>query len=61
MSATDLLWQRYRDRFNQSRAYRPNDEPAVAGAYSDWLASYLQDSKAVDKSNIIPFKQRSAK
>lgn len=60
MSATDLLWQRYCDRFNRSRAYRPLDEAPVAIAYSDWLASYLQDAKAVDKSNVIQFQPRGS-
>jgi hypothetical protein len=61
MTATDVLWQRYRDRFNQSRGYRPNDEPSVALAYNDWLASFLRSSKPVDKSNVIAFKLRGSK
>jgi hypothetical protein len=56
-TATDALWETFCRLRLQSRAYRAVDDPVVAVAYSDWLASYLADSKRPPAaSNVLPFR-----
>ena len=66
MQATEILWNNFCRLRLQSRAYRAVDDPIVARAYGDWLASYLADSNLVDistrcegpkASNVIPFRK----
>jgi hypothetical protein len=54
------LWDDFCRLRLQSRAYRAVDDPIVALAYGDWLASYLAiDGSKLSRpqSNIIPFRK----
>jgi hypothetical protein len=51
------LWDDFCRLRLQSRAYRAVDDPIVAGAYNDWLASYLADSETPQATNVIPFRK----
>lgn len=62
--ATEILWNNFCRLRLQSAAYRAVDDPHVASAYKDWLASYLADSGAAGNeppapkaSNVIPFRK----
>jgi hypothetical protein len=57
-TVTETLWQNFCQLRLQSRANRAVDDPIVARAHADWLASYLaDDSPKLDRlqSNVIPF------
>jgi hypothetical protein len=57
MSDLKTLWNNFCRLRLQSRAYRAVDDPIVARAYNDWLASYLAESAAPKASNVIPFRK----
>ena len=66
MQATEILWNNFCRLRLQSRAYRAVDDPIVARAHADWLASYLADSAGAEisasarqpkASNVIPFRK----
>ena len=52
-------WQRFCQLRQGSTLYRAVDDPAVALAYSDWLASYLTEGDFPSATNIIPFRTRT--
>ncbi len=59
-TATETLWLTFCRLRLQSCAYRAVDDPIVARAYADWLASYLADDRPkLDRpqSNVIPFRK----
>jgi hypothetical protein len=56
---TEALWQRFCQLRQGSTLYRAVDDPAVALAYSDWLASYLTEGDFPSATNIIPFRTRT--
>jgi hypothetical protein len=67
---TEVLWDNFCRLRLQSRAYRAVDDPIVAVAYGDWLASYLADSVSGEisllttqpkASNVIPFRKKGAR
>jgi hypothetical protein len=60
MQVTETLWNNFCRLRLQSRAYRAVDDPVVARAYNDWLASYLAESAAPKASNVIPFRKPGA-
>jgi hypothetical protein len=65
--STNDLWDNFCRLRLASRSYRAVDDPIVAVAYGDWLASYLADSAAGEisppackgprASNVIPFRK----
>jgi hypothetical protein len=57
---TDTLWDNFCRLRLQSRAYRAVDDPIVARAHRDWLASYLADYGASTATNVIPFRKPGA-
>jgi hypothetical protein len=57
MQATETLWNNFCRLRLQSRAYRAVDDPIVAQAHADWLASYLAESEAPPASNVLPFRK----
>ncbi len=54
--ATEHLWNNFCLLRLQSRAYRAVDDPIVARAHADWLASYLADCEDPTATNVIPFR-----
>jgi hypothetical protein len=63
---TEALWDNFCRLRLASPVYRAVDDPIVAVAYGDWLASYLADNAAGDlsppagqpkASNVIPFRK----
>jgi hypothetical protein len=54
---TQALWDNFCRLRLQSRAYRAVDDPIVARAHADWLASYLADCEATQATNVIPFRK----
>ena len=61
MQATETLWDNFCRLRLQSRAYRAVDDPIVARAHADWLASYLADSGTPQASNVLPFRKTGAR
>ena len=61
MQATEILWNNFCRLRLQSRAYRAVDDPIVARAHADWLASYLADSEPPQASNVLPFRKVGAR
>jgi hypothetical protein len=59
-NATETLWNNFCRLHLQSRAYRAVDDPIVARAYKDWLASYLAESATPKASDAIPFRKPGA-
>jgi hypothetical protein len=59
--STNDLWDNFCRLRQQSRAYRAVDDPIVARAYGDWLASYLADSETPKATNVIPFRKTGAR
>ena len=57
MQATEILWNNFCRLRLQSRAYRAVDDPIVARAHADWLASYLADSESAEPANVLPFRK----
>jgi hypothetical protein len=55
-TSTETLWDNFCRLRLQSRAYRAVDDPIVARAHADWLASYLADSETPKATNVIPFR-----
>ena len=56
--ATETLWDNFCRLRLQSRVYRAVDDPIVARAYKDWLASYLAEENSkvrAPQSNVIQF------
>jgi hypothetical protein len=60
-ATTEALWDNFCRLRLQSRAYRAVDDPIVASAYSDWLASYLADTEAPQASNVLQFRKPGAR
>ncbi len=58
---TETLWSNFCRLRLQSRAYRAVDDPIVASAYKDWLASYLADSETPKPTNVIAFRKTGAR
>jgi hypothetical protein len=54
---TETLWNTFCRLRLQSRAYRAVDDPIVARAHADWLASYLADNETPQASNVLPFRK----
>ena len=59
--STNDLWDNFCRLRLQSRAYRAVDDPIVARAHADWLASYLADCEAPQATNVIPFRKPGAR
>jgi hypothetical protein len=59
--STNDLWDNFCRLRLASRSYRAVDDPIVAGAYKDWLASYLADSETPQASNVLPFRKPRAR
>jgi len=55
-SATNELWDSFCRLRLLSRSYRAVDDPMVAAAYKNWLASYLAD-ETPKKSNVLSFRK----
>ena len=55
--STNDLWDHFCRLRLASRAYRAVDDPIVARAHADWLASYLAECEAPQPSNVIPFRR----
>jgi hypothetical protein len=53
----EVLWENFCRLRLQSSAYRANDDPVVAQAHADWLASYLEDSETPKAGNVVPFRK----
>jgi hypothetical protein len=60
-ATTEALWDNFCRLRLQSRAYRAVDDPIVARAYGDWLASYMADNEAPQASNVLPFRKPGAR
>jgi hypothetical protein len=56
-TSTETLWDNFCRLRLQSRAYRAVDDPIVARAHADWLASYLADNETPQASNVLPFRK----
>jgi hypothetical protein len=56
-SATDILWDNFCRLRLQSSACRAVDDPVVAQAHADWLASYLEDYETQKTGNVVPFRK----
>jgi hypothetical protein len=59
-TATETLWQNFCRLRLQSCVYRAVDDPIVARAHANWLASYLaDDSPKSDRpqSNVVPLRK----
>jgi hypothetical protein len=56
-AATETLWNNFCRLRLQSSAYRAVDDPIVARAHADWLASYLANSETPQPSNVLPFRR----
>jgi hypothetical protein len=54
---TETLWNIFCRLRLQSRAYRAVDDPIVARAHADWLASYLADHETPQASNVLLFRK----
>jgi hypothetical protein len=55
--STNDLWDNFCRLRLASRAYRAVDDPIVARAHADWLASYLADCEVPQATNVIPFRK----
>jgi hypothetical protein len=55
--STNDLWDHFCRLRLESRAYRAVDDPIVARAHADWLASYSAESEAPRVSNVLPFRK----
>ena len=58
--STEALWNIFCRLRLQSTAYRAVDDPIVARAHADWLASYLAASETPQVSNVLPFRKPGA-
>jgi hypothetical protein len=58
---TETLWNTFCRLRLHSRAYRAVDDPIVARAHADWLASYLADNETLQASNVLPFRMPAAR
>jgi hypothetical protein len=54
-ATTEALWDNFCRLRQRSPAYRAVDDPIVAAAYRDWLASFLADNGTPQASNVLPF------
>ena len=55
-TATEILWTTFCRLRLQSRVYRAVDDPIVARAHADWLASYLTETETPRAANVIPLR-----
>jgi hypothetical protein len=56
-SVSESLWQNFCRLRKQSSAYRAVDDPLVAKAHADWVASYLGAYETPRASNVIAFRR----